>query len=104
MNDEELSKMIDLSEADIEKLTELTKGYSGSDLKQLSTEAAMMPLREITDVQNCAVDSIRPLTLADFEQALKNVRQSVNQEALGKFLEWNDSYGSYPIKAEDIAD
>ena len=50
MNDEELSKMIDLSEADIEKLTELTKGYSGSDLKQLSTEAAMMPLREITDV------------------------------------------------------
>lgn len=42
--------MIDLSEEDINKLIIRTKGYSGSDLKHLSTEAALMPLREITDV------------------------------------------------------
>lgn len=58
---DEMSKMIDISTEDIEKLITLTKGYSGSDLKALSTEAAMMPLREITDVQNCDVDTIRPL-------------------------------------------
>lgn len=44
----------------------MTKGYSGADLKALSTEAAMMPLREITDVQNCDVANIRPLKLMDF--------------------------------------
>ena len=52
----------------------MTIGYSGADLKALSTEAAMMPLREITDVQNCDVSNIRPLELKDFKEALKNVR------------------------------
>ena len=42
--------MIDMNEEEITELISLTKGYSGADLKTLSTEAAMMPLREITDV------------------------------------------------------
>ena len=58
--------MIDMNESDIQELIEMTKGYSGADLKALSTEAAMMPLREITDVQNCDVANIRPLKLQDF--------------------------------------
>lgn len=45
-----MANMIDMSEDDVNKLIEITKGYSGSDLKNLSTEAALMPLREITDV------------------------------------------------------
>ena len=99
-----MADMIQMSEEEIDKLILLTKGYSGDDLKALSTEAAMMPLREITDVQNCEVGSIRPLKLKDFEEALKNVRMSVNQKDLNHFLDWNDSYGSFPIKEEDIKD
>jgi SpoVK/Ycf46/Vps4 family AAA+-type ATPase len=99
-----MADMIQMSEEEICKLIEMTKGYSGADLKALSTEAAMMPLREITDVQNCEVGSIRPLGLKDFEEALKNVRRSVNQKDLNHFLDWNDSYGSFPIKEEDIKD
>lgn len=45
-----MTNMLEMSEEDIMKLIELTKGYSGADLKTLATEAAMMPLREITDV------------------------------------------------------
>ena len=103
-SDQEMSKMIDLSKEDIEKLIVLTKGYSGSDLKALGTEAAFMPLREIADVQNCEAGTIRPLTLKDFEEALKNVRASVNQKDLSYFSDWNDTYGSFPIKPEDLAD
>lgn len=88
--DESMSSMIDMDEEDIKRLITLTKGYSGSDLKVLSTEAAMMPLREITDVQNCDISNIRPLGMKDFEEALKNVRQSVNTKDLNKFLEWNN--------------
>lgn len=73
-----MENMIDMSEDEITKLIELTKGYSGADLKALSTEAAMMPLREITDVQNCDIANIRPLKLKDFVEGLKNVRMSVN--------------------------
>lgn len=45
-----MADMIEMSEDEIARLIEMTKGYSGADLKALSTEAAMMPLREITDV------------------------------------------------------
>jgi SpoVK/Ycf46/Vps4 family AAA+-type ATPase len=82
--------MIELTTEDMELLVERTRGYSGSDLKNLSTEAALMPLREIKDVQNCQLDSIRPLKLKDFEEALINVRKSVNEKDLGRFYEWND--------------
>ncbi len=63
-----------MNSEEIDKLIEMTKGYSGADLKCLSQEAAMMPLREITDVQNCDISNIRPLKLKDFEEAFKNVR------------------------------
>ena len=102
--DDAMENMIDMSDAEIDKLIEMTKGYSGADLKALSTEAAMMPLREITDVQNCDAGNIRPLKLCDFEEALKNVRMSVNQKDLNKFLEWNDAYGSFPMREEDLKD
>lgn len=65
-SDESMQNMIEMDEKDIQELVEMTKGYSGADLKALSTEAAMMPLREITDVQNCDVANIRPLKLKDF--------------------------------------
>lgn len=99
-----MANMIEMSEEEINELVEITKGYSGSDLKQLSTEAAMMPLREITDVQNCDISNIRPLNMKDFKEALMNVRASVRQADLSKFMEWNDKYGSFPIKEEDIND
>ena len=54
---------IEMSNDDIDKLVGLTKGYSGADLKCLSTEAAFMPLREIRDIKNCDVSNIRPLKL-----------------------------------------
>ena len=41
----------------------MTKGYSGADLKALSQEAAMIPLREITDIANCDIGNIRPLKM-----------------------------------------
>jgi len=42
--------------------------------------------------------------MCDFEKALENVRMSVNAKDLNKFLEWNNSYGSFPIREEDLRD
>ena len=95
---------INLDEANVEELVAITKGYSGADLKNLSTEAAMVPLRSITDIANCDINNIRPLELTDFQDALTNVKASVNADDLEKFFDWNNKYGSFPIKEEDLRD
>lgn len=69
---------IDLDKMSVDELTELTKGYSGADLKILSQEAAMMPLRSITDISNIDACNIRSTNLEDFKEALKNVKATVN--------------------------
>lgn len=38
----------------------MTKGYSGADLKNLSVEAAMIPLRSIVDIASVDINKIRP--------------------------------------------
>ena len=71
-----------MDEASIDELTTMTKGYSGADLKVLSTEAAMMPLRSLTDITSIDVNSIRATNLKDFKDAMENVKATVNQEHL----------------------
>lgn len=86
---------INLDDKSIDELVALTKGYSGADLKALSTEAAMIPLRSIEDIANVDINNIRPLNLDDFKEALKNVKATVNSDDLEKFMEWNKKYGSF---------
>jgi SpoVK/Ycf46/Vps4 family AAA+-type ATPase len=69
-----------LQENEIEELTRLTKGYSGADLKNLSVEAAMIPLRTIADIANVDKNSIRSTGLQDFKDAIRYVKASVNSE------------------------
>ena len=79
----------------IDELVKMTKGYSGADLKALSAEAAMIPLRSIEDIENVVAANIRPLTIEDFRTALENVKATVNSNDLRKFLEFNENYGSF---------
>jgi len=82
----------------------MTKGYSGSDLSNLSSEAAMVPLRSLTDIVNIDITTIRPLGIQDFVDGLENVKASVNKADLSKFMDWNDKYGSFPVTEEDLKD
>ena len=56
----------------------VTAGYSGADLKSLSAEAAMIPLRSIEDIEKIDVNNIRPVTIEDFKEAIRNVKATVN--------------------------
>lgn len=61
----------------------------------------MNPLRSITDITNIDVNTIRATNLADFKDALENVKATVKQEDLERFKDWNDKFGSFPM-SEDM--
>ncbi|EFA74926.1 hypothetical protein PPL_11960 [Heterostelium album PN500] len=83
----------DMSEDDYDQVAELTEGYSGSDMKALCTEAAMIPIRGEIDILNATTDAIRPIALCDFKAALSSMKPSVAQSELKNYLEWNKQFG-----------
>jgi len=95
-----------LSEEDLARISTETKGYSGADIKALATEAAFGPIRELTMAGEVKIGqvqetSVRPISVADFTSALRQVRPSVSPNDLDQYLDWNTSFGSFPIPSFD---
>jgi len=92
----------------IKKLGEKTTGFSGSDLKQLCTNAAYYPIRELLQKERknpSSVGTIKPrsLTLDDFVRALAHSKPT-GEQALKymrtKVLE-NSVYGMLDLEGEE---
>ncbi|CDW76465.1 atpases of the aaa+ class [Stylonychia lemnae] len=85
-----------LSEEDIEKIVELSQGYSSADLVSVIKEVAMMPIREISTeklMELKDLTEIRPVHLDDFTTALKIVSPSVSSHTIQEFDEWRREKG-----------
>lgn len=80
----------------IERVGELTKGFSGADMKTLCSEASMGPIRILSESQmnQVEVDEVRAIAYTDFEAALECVRASVSQNDLQQYIDWDIIYGS----------
>lgn len=84
-----------LLEEDYDKLVELTKGFSGSDITLLAKDSAMGPLRSLGDkLLSTPTDQIRPIQLEDFVESLKYIRPSVSSEGLEQYETWSSKFGS----------
>ncbi|MCD6428834.1 MAG: AAA family ATPase, partial [Desulfurococcales archaeon] len=64
-------------DVDLEKLAELTEGYSGADLEALVREAVVLALREKFEA--------RPISMKYFMQALKVVKPSLSREVTERY-------------------
>ncbi|VDN84214.1 unnamed protein product [Brugia pahangi] len=89
-----------LSDSDVQSIAKLTGGYSGADIKQLCSEAAMIPVRNIVDsssldLVSISAEEIRPICFSDFEVAMRSVRPTVVAEDLEGYQAWNKQYGSF---------
>ncbi|KAK1349359.1 AAA ATPase [Hamiltosporidium tvaerminnensis] len=83
-----------ITEDELEEISKLTDGYSGSDLYNLCREAAMEPLREIEDILKVSNDSTRPIVFNDFLKASNQIRKSVNKSDLAEYIKWDSIFGS----------
>ena len=75
----------------------LTKGYSGADIANVCREAALMPMRRLLDEGKIPVHELpkykdkmmsTPMSMKDFEDALKNIKTSVSNSNLEDFKKW----------------
>ncbi|KAG5682754.1 hypothetical protein PVAND_012087 [Polypedilum vanderplanki] len=83
-----------LSEEQFEKLGEMSEGYSGSDITQVCKEAAMKPLRKISNVlSEISVDQIPPISFKHFIKAFRDIKPSVSAETIKVLDDWNSKYG-----------
>ncbi len=79
-----------------------TKGFSGADLYNLCSEASMIPLREMSSIEDIQQSEVPQSQLKHFEEAFKLVRPSVNRKLLKSFEEFNEQYGSYQLRPDEL--
>lgn len=88
----------DLSEDCINIIVEKTSGFSGADMSTLCREAALSAVRTLIrargGAKNLGNNDLPPITLKDFEDALKFVKSSVGASDLAIYEEWDRQYGS----------
>ena len=73
---------------------------TGADIRSLCQEASMGPVREVAvqsmgDLQSIVAASMPPISLVHFDHALDSVMPSVTASDLHRYVEWNNSFGSF---------
>lgn len=84
-----------LSVTDLRRIARATNMYTNADLIALCSEAAMVPLRNVSRdrITKITQSQIRPISLSDFIEALKVIKPSINKDNLTKLVEFAKSSG-----------
>ncbi|KAI5148249.1 fidgetin-like protein 1 [Enteropsectra breve] len=81
-------------DTELDEISEITAGYSASDIYHLCREASLEPLREISDINNFRAEDARPITVKDFVKATCTIKKSVSLNDLDGYVKWNAEFGS----------
>lgn len=86
-----------LSEEEMSEISEMTDGYSGSDMKSLCKEAAMGPIRSAIasgSIEHIECDHLRPVDISDFRSAQREVKASVSSAEVTRHEQFNQQFGA----------
>ncbi|ABM80652.1 AAA family ATPase [Hyperthermus butylicus] len=78
-------------DVDLEKLAEMTEGYSASDIKDIVMEAHLRTIRELFEERGGEGDP-RPITMEDFIAAIRSRRPSITPEMIRRYEEWYERF------------
>lgn len=83
-----------ISQSELDFLAHDLDGYSSSDITALAKEASMGPIRGLGDrLLTTREESIRPVSLRDFKEAMKIIRPSVSPSYITVMEQWNIEKG-----------
>ncbi|MEM3661992.1 MAG: CDC48 family AAA ATPase [Sulfolobales archaeon] len=97
------------SDVDLEKLAEMTHGYTGADIAALVKEAALRTIRRTINIDDLDRDNINPeildeikVSMADFLEAYKEIIPSGLREVYIEIpdVRWSDIGGLEDVKQE----
>jgi len=77
-------------DVDLDRLAEMLEGYNGSDIRDIVYDAYMRTVRDYFKTG----EGPRPVTMRDFEEAIKRRKPSVNRETLAMLEEWTRKHGA----------
>lgn len=85
-----------LTEGDCKEVAQLSDGYSGADIRNLCSEAALGPIRNLDPslMEHIRAEDVRPLAIEDFLNAFRRIRSSVAPKDLDQYVLWDSTYGS----------
>lgn len=77
--------------ADMLTVGQKTDGYSSADLKALTKDVAMQPLREVdpSKIMTMDKDSLRPIKMADFTRSISQMAPSVSRATVQQYHDWH---------------
>jgi SpoVK/Ycf46/Vps4 family AAA+-type ATPase len=78
-------------DVDLEKLAELTEGYSASDIRDIVMEAHLRTVRELFE-QRDGEGEPRPITMEDFLEAIKSRKPSITPDMVRRYEEWYERF------------
>jgi SpoVK/Ycf46/Vps4 family AAA+-type ATPase len=88
-----------ITDIEIHDIATSTENYSGADIQNLCTEAAMGPMREIAmkygNLTQINAEDVPYISFDHFKEALDSTAPSVSQSDLQKYIEWNTQFGSF---------
>jgi SpoVK/Ycf46/Vps4 family AAA+-type ATPase len=88
-----------LTPQDVDYLANKTEGYSGADIRNLCTEAAMGPMRELAlqcgNLKSIQASDVPHITMQHFKEAYDEMSPSVSQADLQRYIDWNNQFGSF---------
>ena len=88
-------EQLEINEQEIELISFLTEGYSELDLVNVCKNAALGPVRSINnfDLTNIGLEMLRPIRYQDFQDALDQVKASVEKQEVDLFRDWDRQFG-----------
>lgn len=83
---------------ELKQLAQMTKNYSGSEIKLVCKEAMMSVVREYLQDGNLNTkefkkENIRSLILKDVVNAVGKIKSCVSTEMLERYHKWNEKFG-----------